>query len=281
MDNVNKQSLNSFDGLKQLRLKLDQHNELLRMSYSILLKEKKENYDVLAPLLYSIIDSNDSIAFLSQKGKVRDCFVLARTIYETTVNFCFICAKGKETVERARSHAIQKSFRDLHRELEIGTNRLKVDWQGGVDLSAHPEIEKALKIFTNKQGREITSWTPETVKEEIDAINDKFGKNVSGNLQFGLIAIYRHASEIAHGTLFGALFSIGLTSPNGKPKTPQELMNFQCENLDMLLLMLVASMNSILIVLATQLPIQEQVDISEKLIKEIANDNWLYSTKIK
>jgi hypothetical protein len=254
---------------------LDKHAELLLLAYKILLIKKSDYYDVLAPLLYSIKDSCDSVSFLAQKGKTRDCFVLARTIFETAVNFCFICAKGKDVAERARRHALQKSFRDLFREVDIGNHKLRIEWQGEVDLSTNPELQDALKEFTNKKGREITSWTPETVKEQIDAIDSKFGNRVSGNLQFGLLNIYRHASEIAHGTLFGALFSIGLMSPTGRPKNPQELAIYQGSNISMILLMLIAAINSVLIVLANDLPIKELVDKSEALIDEIRKDGWV------
>lgn len=263
------------DNLNYLHLQFDKHVELLRICREILRHEKIENYDVIAPLLYSIIDSCESVSLLSQKGKIRDCYILSRTIYETGVNLCFICAKGKDAAEKAKRHALQKSFRDLHRELEIGGMKLSVEWQGQIDLSANPSIDAALKEFTNKQGREITSWTPENIKDEIKAIDDRFGKNASVNLQFGLISIYRHASEIAHGTLFGALFSIGLTSPNDKPNTPQELINFQCDNLYMLILMLIATINTVLIVLSNQLPIQELVDTSASIIKEIKSEDVL------
>ena len=44
----------------------------------------------LVPLVYSIKDSAESICLLTEKGKLRDCFVVARTIFETVVNACSI-----------------------------------------------------------------------------------------------------------------------------------------------------------------------------------------------
>ena len=100
--------------MQELRAIFDQHVELFKEAHQIVLsKTKPENHFVLAALLYSINNSCELIAILAVNGKARDCFVLARTIYETAVNFCFICAKGKEAAEKARRHALQKSFRDL------------------------------------------------------------------------------------------------------------------------------------------------------------------------
>lgn len=131
-DNSNK-IFGSYDNVQQLCLCFDQQVELLWQAYKIFLLHKNDYYDVLAPLLYSIKESCDSISFLAKNGKVRDCFVLARTIFETSVNFCFISAGGKDVAERAKRHALQKSFRDLSRELEIGNQKLQIHWQGKVD----------------------------------------------------------------------------------------------------------------------------------------------------
>ena len=131
----------------------------------------------------------------------------------------------------------------------------------------------ALTEFTSKKGREITSWTPETVQEQIEAIDARYGKRISTNLQFALMSIYRHASEIAHGTFFGALFALGLTSPSGSPKSPEELQNHQRQNLSMLLMMLGLATSAFIMVLAIEIPSLSNLVIeSEKVIKELQND---------
>ena len=231
MNEKKQNDFGSFGQMQELRAIFDQHVELLKQAYEILLKTKPKNHFVLAALLYSINNSCKSISIFTVNGKARDCFVLARTIYETAVNFCFICAKGKEAAEKARRHALQKSFRDLSRKFDIGNLKLQVEWQGKVDLSKNPDLENALKEFTYPNGRENTKWTPENIEQRIEVIDKKYGARVSGNLVFGFTTIYRHASEIAHGTFFGALFSIGLTSPSEKPKTSQGMKKFWGENI--------------------------------------------------
>jgi hypothetical protein len=121
-------------------------------------------------------------------------------------------------------------------------------WNGEVKSDSNPELQAALAEFTSKKGREITSWTPETVQEQIETIDARYGKRISTNLQFALMSIYRHESDIAHGTFFGALFALGLTSPSGPPKSPEELQIHQRQNLSMLLMMLGLATSALIMV---------------------------------
>ena len=156
---------------------------------------------------------------------------------------------------------------------------MKIEWQGEVDLSKNPDLEYALKEFTDKKGREIRKWTNENIEKQIEIIEQKYGSEVSGNFVFGLTSIYRHASEIMHGTFFGALFSIGMTSPSEKPKTADEMKMFWGGNISMLLLTLIASLNSVLIVLSTDYSMADLVEKSEKLIGEIKDQEWVKASK--
>lgn len=238
------------------------------------MQEKSEIWSVIIPLLYAIKDSCDSLSLLAQRGKTRDSFVLARTIYESIVNASFILAKGSEAVERAKQHALQKSYRDTNRELKINDKKLNLKWGGTIDLSENAELQAALARFTSKKGREITSWTPETVKEQIEVIDKKYGTGVSTGLQFALMAVYRHASDIGHGTFFGALFSLGLTSPSGAPKSPEELAKHQRQNLSMLLMMIGLSLESLISILAAELALPEIVAEAHKETQSLKKESW-------
>jgi hypothetical protein len=250
--------------------------QLLEQARISTMQESTERWSVLTPLLYAAIDTSGSVLSLAQTGKVRDCFVLARTAFETIVNICFICAKGDEVARRAKNHALQKAYRDLSRELNISGQKLTLKWIGEIKSESNPELQAALAEFTSKKGREITSWTPETVQEQIETVDACYGKRISIHLQFALMSIYRHASEIAHGTYFGALFALGLTSPSGPPKSPEALQNYQRQNLSMLLMMLGLATSALIKVLAEEIPsLSDLVTESEKAVKEIQNEAWL------
>ncbi len=53
----------------------------------------------------------------------RGDYVIARVVYETSVNACFILAAGDEMAERAWRHLKQKSIRDLDRDFYIADER--------------------------------------------------------------------------------------------------------------------------------------------------------------
>src|SRR5688500_10920835 len=94
-----------------------------------------------------------------------------------------------------------KALRDLERRVEIaGAEVVSLLWSGADEILASRAAQEVLQEYTSKTGREITSWTPETVKERLEAIDRRFGRDTARGLIFGIL-IYRHASEIAHGTL--------------------------------------------------------------------------------
>jgi hypothetical protein len=232
-----------------------------------------ELWGVILPLGYSALDTCGSISTLTQQGKMRDCFILSRTVFETLVNICFILAEGEPAAVRACQHAMQKAHRDLARKSTINGKAIDLKFTGSVILKA--ETQAALDAFTSKKGREITSWTPETTLGQIVVIDSKFGTPVGEILHFALLAIYRHSSEIAHGTYFGALFSLGMTSPDGPPETPKKLEKRQRENMCMILQMLGMSLSATIEALAASLPLQDILQSSRGLIKQLRDEPWV------
>lgn len=276
MNQKNTGEFGSIEGTNRLCIFFAKQIELLEQARISVRQERGERWSVLSPLLFAVCETSGSVLSLAHTGKVRDCYILARTCFETIINICFICAKGEEAVKRAKNHALQKAYRDLNREVDINGQKLTLNWSGDVKPESNPELQAALSEFTSKKGREITSWTPETIQEQIKTINARYGERVSMDLQFALLAIYRHASDIAHGTFFGALFALGLTSPSGPPKSPEELQKHLGQNLSMLLMMLGGATSALLMVLAEEIPsLANLVTESTKEIAELQNEPWL------
>src|SRR5690606_37509589 len=98
------------------------------------------------------------------------------------------------------------------------------------------ESQELLREFTSRSGREITAWTPENVHQRLEVIQRHFGEDTVRELAFGLL-LYRHASEIAHGTLYGALFSWGAMEPGGPPRSTDETRSFRVEESGLALLL--------------------------------------------
>jgi hypothetical protein len=222
-------------------------------------------WDVIFPLLYSISDSNRALLLLATHQAMRGAYVMARVSFETIVNTCFILCEGEGAADRARRHAQQKAFRDMDREINSVDLRLICSAEDA--YASDPELQSSLAMFTNKKGREITQWTPETVKDRIDAIHRKYGPRASGGLNFGLFATYRHGSEIAHGSLFGALFSLGLTLP-GTPRSGDELSGYVTTNISSLLWFLGKALNSLIFIFQKELGLAGVYEKSQALISQ-------------
>lgn len=90
-----------------------------------------------------------------------------------------------------------------------------------------------LQHFTRNNEREITEWTPENAQGRVEQVYVSFGGQAAKGLALGF-GLYRHASEIAHGTLFGTLFSWGAMQM--KPlDSPDSISEFRTKKLRLLL----------------------------------------------
>lgn len=239
-------------------------------------KGSEERWAAGASLLLSVKESADSLLRLAELGKARDCYVIARTVFETVVNCCFILASDEEVAQRARRHAEQKTFRDLHRELTISGKTLVARTAGrSEDLAEDTSLKEALAEFTSQKGHEITAWTSESLVQRIEAVGAAYGEDVQMELQFALFGVYRHASEIIHGTLFGALFSLGFTTPGGPPASMEDLAKHRLELLSLVLLMAGMAISAMIAVLAFELKDRTLLERAAEAHKELGQAGWI------
>ena len=181
---------------------------------------------VLPMLLQAMGSSSNTLLKLSDPPglQTRDCFSISRSIVELAVNICYIVAKGPEAAERALRHARQKSVRDLTRESNIGAQRIKLGFAAAFDASSVPGLEEELNEFVSRTGRE-KGWVDENIDQRIE-VAGQLSSTVLSGLHFARVMIYRHSSEVLHGTLFGTNYSFGLTQPVGAPASPSDLVGF-------------------------------------------------------
>jgi hypothetical protein len=243
------------------------------------IKPSGKQWKIVFPLLHSLLDSCDSLLLLSESRdpklpKVRSSFVVSRTILEIIINILFILAKKDVAADRAHNHWLQKTFRDLERELKIGEQVLKLKWDGEVDLEIYPEIKKALEEFTSNRGKEVNQWTPESLVERLEVIQEKFGSKISNPLQFGVFGIYRHASEISHGTFFSALWILGTSEPGRGPKNAAGMEENMRGHLSFVLFLTFLSITSLFYGLGKELPKEDLIEVSKKLEKSLLEEKW-------
>ena len=209
-----------------LRCLRDQTRILSEMSEDMLRLAGNKILCAAGPIAVGAESSCKSVLLLMEHDQARDAFVCARTAFLSILNAAYIFAEGEKTAEQARRHSLQKSVRDLERLAEAGNMKFAFGWKGSVDelKQKFPEIRSAIDNFTDRRsGRERTNWSGKSEPEKIDVIARKYGDRVGGFLLIAMAAIYRHASELAHGTLFGAHWHLGFTTPGDYPETRDEL----------------------------------------------------------
>jgi hypothetical protein len=172
----------------------------------------------LVPMLQAIGSSSNTLVWISNAPGLhtRDCYSIARSILEGCVNTCYIMAEGRDAANRALRHARQKSFRDLDRRSEVGESVIGLSFEprpvpGPFASGPETDLETDVQEFTSRTGRE-KGWTDLSIDQRI-AIAGGEAKDVLSSLHYARFMIYRHSSEILHGTLFGAMFFHGYTFP--------------------------------------------------------------------
>lgn len=195
-----------------------------------------ESSRALLLMLQALLSSSNTVIHLSEAPSLatRDCYSIARSIVELAVNVCYLIAAGPAVTDKAFRHATQKAYRDLQRESTIGESTISIALSGCPDAANIPGMEEHLAEFTYRSGRE-KDWVDASLDERIATAGDRLGKNVLTPLHLARFIVYRHSSEILHGSLFSALYFFGLTQP-----TKQNRQDFAAENIGqqhMLLLM--------------------------------------------
>lgn len=166
--------------------------------------DRQEICDVVLLMVQGLGVSMHSILRLTENMDmaIRDCFGIARSASELAVNIAYIAASPPEVAKRARLHAMQKSYRDLARKGTIGGTSISVSSALVPPSSTIPGMDEALAAFTDKKGREVRDWTDINIDGRVKAVA-AFNSQASTALAGSVFSIYRHSSELLHGTYFG------------------------------------------------------------------------------
>lgn len=235
---------------------------------------------VLPLLLQATGSSTNTLLQLSSSPGLhtRDCYSIARTIFETATNICYIISQGDDAADRALRHARQKAFQDLKRESKIGDLAINVWFQNRPDPSAMPELEDDIREFISRSGRE-KGWTDLSVDDRIAIVGQKLGEKVQIDLQFARLLVYRHASEILHGTYFGALFFLGGTQPGSNGQSVDERLEFIGQQHMALFFAAIQSLSAVVEAFHLAYGFSEAHERSQALIKSLQGIAYLRQDK--
>lgn len=156
--------------------------------------------------------------------ETRDCFILARSVIESLINCCYVLAEGPVAAQKAIRHARQKTYRDLKRNSEIASSKIRMSLETAPAIEEIAGLAEELAEFSHKSGQEDRQWIKLSVDDRISMAGKKFGDPVLAKLHVARFAVYRHSSEIIHGTFFGAAFWGGFTGLSGPPKSDEDFL---------------------------------------------------------
>lgn len=162
----------------------------------------------LLGLIQSIGSSSHTIVKLSDDIGLhsRDCYSISRSVVESAINSCYVIAEGEAAAEKLIEHAAAKSSEDLNRKSKVGDSEINL-------YATDAEGNRLIEDY-DKNGNYIKSWTNLSVDSRIEVVGTKLSKKILGSLHWARFMVYRHSSEILHGTLFGSLYFSGQTIPN-------------------------------------------------------------------
>lgn len=249
---------------------LDKTIRLIAKSLNEGLSNEKDDVAMSFALMSGpILDTSHSLLVLSSMGKMRDCYSLSRIIFDHVLNLGYFGANGEDSVKKALKHYHQKAFRDLDRKIEIKDLTFGIGLKDIERALISDKLKEALDYFTTNKGLEIRSWTGENVFKKIEIIRDYYGKEIGMILIINLFFIYRHSSEIIHGTLFGSLFARGLTKPESEqPNNENELEEFHRTRISFVLICSILLNYVTLDIINIHYPRQTELDELTELIKD-------------
>ena len=191
--------------------------------------ELKEITNTIVLMLQSVGVSVHSILRLTETidMAIKDCFGICRTVSEMCINIAYIAASDIEVARRARAHALQKKFRDLSRYSDAADVNISVKSNVTPDASEIPGLREAIDMFTDKKGREIRDWATDSLDERIRKVA-AVSRRASTSLAGSKFSIYRHSSELLHGTYFGVVYF--WTSPTGAEISRQQFSEHWVQN---------------------------------------------------
>ena len=219
--------------------------------------------------LWAIMDSCQSIFILSKNKKMRDCFICARAIFDSALNIGYYSVKGNEILDKAFNHSLQKSYRDLKREIELNDFKLIIGIKDIESIPKTDRLRKSMEEFTSKKGLEVRAWTGDNIYTKIDLITDKFCKRIGIPFTMAFYYIYRHASEIIHGTIFGAMYNFGMTQFRHEwPESQKDINEYYNTVISMIILSVNLLIPSVISIINSHYKMNELVDKSKDVVSK-------------
>lgn len=188
----------------------------------------------LHPLVMCMLEDAISVRILGSDSRTNQTYVIARALVERCTNYCYLLLCNEQEFNDYIDYSLNKAGRRLDRSIEVdGTVKARIGLKDG-SVELPPQVQQAIEKFTSERGREKTRWTNVSLPERAAAVE----AHVKGSgLFMALLTIYADASEALHGTLYGALFHLGVYDFGAVPHDQESLDQHRYTTLSCLYLM--------------------------------------------
>jgi hypothetical protein len=231
-------------------------------------------YQLLWWLLWAARESAWSVLVLGQHLYARDAMVAGRTVVETLVNACYLLAEGEPAVKRILEHNIQRQLRDIHKNVKLTETGFAISTPDYDEIKLDEKLRALMEEYGDSQGFS-KAWTKKPLRARLQSVDRKFGTSVGGPLRVAYVLLYSNASEIAHGSLYGAVYASGATDGPWPEDVEDHINRVKVGDLSVLMLVLGSAIHSVLLAVTADYPVPEVVEASSKNLAEVDVDTLL------
>ncbi|EJG0971342.1 hypothetical protein C4G98_RS22630 [Vibrio parahaemolyticus] len=230
------------DGMLLWRECFNKHIEIIHANEIVVRNSDSDRLLKLYPLLAAILEDSISLDILASHSRVNQCYVISRALLERVINFSYLLYAPEQEYSSFVEYTKNKAARSLSRKIEIdGVEKVSLNFASN-DYQLSEDYVRAVERFTSANGREIPRWTKLNIDKRADFLDQKSGKN----LLLHVLAIYADASEALHGTLYGALFHLGVFNPRSDIRDQDSVDRQRYTNLSFLYFMASAASSTLL-----------------------------------
>jgi hypothetical protein len=110
------------------------------------------------------------------------------------------------------------SFKDTDRESRIESSVIRALLKDAPTPKEFEGLEAELAEFTSKSGSD-RPWIDLSIDNRIGIAGKRLGGSVLTGLHFARFGLYKHSSEILHGSFFSAPYFLGASAGQRTPKS--------------------------------------------------------------
>lgn len=136
---------------------------------------------------------------------------LARPLLESSYNLVFY-VRFPDELDRAIRHALQRIVRHQERTTQIGDISWTYRREPGIRVC--PDMQQMIDEFTSNRDRP-KNWSDASLIGRVEKLRPHVAKRYVSLFALTHTLLYEDASEVIHGTPFGAMFARGLDGSEG------------------------------------------------------------------